>query len=85
MKIRFVSLLFLSMMAAPSAKATVLATDPADYVPLPSGTNLGLLYYQHSESTALYADGSARQHPSMSSPISASSAISTTQASSASQ
>lgn len=57
MKTRFASLLFLSLMVATSAKATVLATDPADYVPLPPGTNLGLLYYQQSESTAFYADG----------------------------
>ncbi|WP_171985330.1 hypothetical protein [Burkholderia cenocepacia] len=34
------------------ASAVVLETDPADYVALPQGVNLALLYYQHANSTA---------------------------------
>lgn len=45
------------------AGAVVLETDPADYVALPQGTNLGLLYYQHSDSTANYSGGNRTAGP----------------------
>lgn len=44
-----------ALTAALSAQA--LDVDAGDYTALPSGTNLGLVYYQHTERTALYAGG----------------------------
>lgn len=40
-----------------SVQAAVLDTDPGDYVPLPVGTELGLIYYQHTERDRVKADG----------------------------
>lgn len=40
-----------------SARAAEIATDPGDYAALPAGTNLGLLYLQHTERNANYANG----------------------------
>ncbi|KAF3997626.1 transporter [Glaciimonas immobilis] len=37
--------------------AAEIATDPGDYVALPPGVNLGIVYYQHTERNAYYADG----------------------------
>ncbi len=44
-------------LAAGSASAAEIATDPGDYAPLPPGANLGLLYMQHTERNANYANG----------------------------
>lgn len=41
------------------ASAGVVTTEPGDSVPLPEGTNLGLLYYQHAERNTLKKDGHA--------------------------
>ncbi|MFP3553965.1 transporter [Paraburkholderia sp. SIMBA_049] len=35
----------------------VIETDPADYVPLPPGTNLAVLYYQHAFRDSTYHGG----------------------------
>lgn len=40
-----------------SVQAAEIATDPGDYVPLPEGTNLGLLYLQHATRDAAYTNG----------------------------
>ncbi|PNE59989.1 transporter [Burkholderia cenocepacia] len=45
------------------ASAVVLETDPADYVALPQGVNLALLYYQHANSTAAYSSGNRVDQP----------------------
>ncbi|MGF6555859.1 hypothetical protein ABIA48_002239 [Pseudomonas sp. S30_BP2TU TE3576] len=39
-----------------SGSASAVDVDAGDYTALPAGTNLGLLYYQHTERNALYAD-----------------------------
>lgn len=44
----------LGILAGPAAAIDV---DAGDYTPLPAGTNLGLVYYQHAERDKLYADG----------------------------
>lgn len=44
-----------ALLAACSAYA--LDVEAGDYTALPSGTNLGLVYYQHAERNALYAGG----------------------------
>lgn len=46
-----------SLMAGFSCGALALDVDAGDYTALPKDTNLGLLYYQHTERNALYADG----------------------------
>lgn len=38
-------------------------TDPGDYVPVPPGTNLALLYYQHATRNDLYSDGDKVRMP----------------------
>ncbi|WAL81811.1 transporter [Pandoraea sp. XJJ-1] len=48
--------------AVPSAHA-VVETDPGDYVPLPAGTNLAILYYQHAYRTSLYSSGNRLDTP----------------------
>lgn len=48
-------LLFATLL--PSLCAQAIEVTPGDYEQLPAGTNLGLLYYQHSTTDALYADG----------------------------
>ncbi|WP_082855109.1 transporter [Paraburkholderia phytofirmans] len=46
------------MMAVPFQMAhAVIETDPADYVPLPPGTNLAVLYYQHAFRDSTYHGG----------------------------
>lgn len=40
-----------------TSTAHAIDVDAGDYTALPEGTNLGLLYYQHAERNALYADG----------------------------
>ena len=40
-----------------TSQAAVLSTDPGDFVPLPQGTELGLLYYHHAERNKIKADG----------------------------
>lgn len=37
--------------------AHALDVDPGDYTALPAGTNLAILYYQHAQRNALYANG----------------------------
>ncbi|MFJ3056815.1 transporter [Herbaspirillum sp. NPDC087042] len=44
-------------MLAGGTQAAEIATDPGDYAALPAGTNLGLLYLQHTERNANYANG----------------------------
>ncbi|RAN49561.1 hypothetical protein RB25_04055 [Herbaspirillum rubrisubalbicans] len=44
-------------LAGASANAAEIATDPGDYAALPAGTTLGLLYAQHTERNANYANG----------------------------
>jgi hypothetical protein len=39
------------------ATAAEIPTDPGDYVALPAGTDLGILYYQRAEFKAVYANG----------------------------
>ncbi|EJN28787.1 hypothetical protein PMI36_00173 [Pseudomonas sp. GM79] len=46
----------LSLLAGFSCSASAVDVDAGDYTALPEGTNLGLLYYQHTERNALYAD-----------------------------
>jgi hypothetical protein len=45
------------------ASAAEIATDPGDYTGLPSGTMLGILYYQHTERDAYYAAGQRASAP----------------------
>ncbi|RKS28261.1 outer membrane putative beta-barrel porin/alpha-amylase [Pseudomonas sp. WPR_5_2] len=45
------------LMAGFSCGALAMDVDAGDYTALPKDTNLGLLYYQHAERNALYADG----------------------------
>ncbi|MDP3536403.1 MAG: transporter [Halomonas sp.] len=40
-----------------TAQAAEIATDPGDYVPLPEGSNLGLLYLQYASRDSVYANG----------------------------
>lgn len=47
----------LSLTCVLNTHAAVLSTDPGDYVALPVGTNLGLLYYQHVERNKVNVDG----------------------------
>jgi hypothetical protein len=42
-------------MLAPTMAAEI-ATDPGDYVALPAGTDLGIVYYQRGEFNAVYAN-----------------------------
>lgn len=42
-----------------TANAVVVPTDPGDYVPLPAGTSLGVLYYQRAYADRVYANGDA--------------------------
>ncbi|NMG32907.1 transporter [Azoarcus sp. TTM-91] len=42
---------------AGGAGAAEIATDPGDYAALPPGTDLGILYLQHTERDAYYAGG----------------------------
>ena len=44
-----------------SVMAAEIATDPGDYVPLPEGTNLGLVYAQHVTHDNVYANGDSVQ------------------------
>jgi hypothetical protein len=44
-------------MLAP-AMAAEIATDPGDYVALPAGTDLGIVYYQRGKFDAVYANSS---------------------------
>jgi hypothetical protein len=37
--------------------AAEIATDPGDYVALPAGTDLGIVYYQRGEYNSVYANG----------------------------
>jgi hypothetical protein len=46
-----------AMAHAMAAEAAELSTDPGDYVALPPGTDLGLLYYQHAERDRVKVDG----------------------------
>jgi len=46
----------LSLLAGFSCSASAVDVDAGDYTALAEGTNLGLLYYQHTERNALYAD-----------------------------
>lgn len=39
------------------ANAYVITTEPGDNAPLPAGTNLGVLYYQHAERDKVMVDG----------------------------
>ncbi|WP_291809475.1 transporter [Limnobacter sp.] len=41
---------------APQVNAAEIATDPGDYVPLPAGINLGILYVQHATRDAFFAN-----------------------------
>jgi hypothetical protein len=45
----------LAALLAP-AMAQQIATDPGDYVALPAGTDLGIVYYQRGEFKSVYAD-----------------------------
>ncbi|HCF6145109.1 transporter [Pseudomonas aeruginosa] len=45
------------LLAGLSGNALAMDVDAGDYTALPEGTNLGVLYYQHAERNALYADG----------------------------
>ncbi|MDH4653696.1 transporter [Pseudomonas sp. BN606] len=47
----------LGLAAGFTPAAHALDVDAGDYTALPEGTNLGLLYYQHAERNALYANG----------------------------
>lgn len=47
----------LAAMLAPTMAAEI-ATDPGDYVALPAGTDLGIVYYQRAEFNAVYANSS---------------------------
>jgi hypothetical protein len=47
----------LAFAASHAAVAAEIATDPGDYAALPAGTSLGLLYMQHTERNANYANG----------------------------
>jgi hypothetical protein len=40
-----------------TASAYLVTTEPGDSAPLPAGTNLGVLYYQHAERNELMVDG----------------------------
>lgn len=39
------------------ASAYVITTEPGDNAPLPEGTNLGVMYYQHAERNEVRVDG----------------------------
>jgi hypothetical protein len=41
----------------------VVETDPGDYIPLPAGTNLAVLYYQHAERDSYYINGEKANFP----------------------
>jgi hypothetical protein len=49
-------------MLAP-AMAAEIPTDPGDYVALPAGTDLGVVYYQHTEYKSFYANGTKQPGP----------------------
>jgi hypothetical protein len=49
-------------MLAP-AMAAEIPTDPGDYVALPAGTDLGIVYYQHTEFKSVYANGTKLPGP----------------------
>lgn len=40
-----------------TTQAAEIATDPGDYVPLPEGSNLGLLYLQYASRDSVYSNG----------------------------
>lgn len=40
-----------------SAYAVQAPTDPGDYLPLPVGSNLGLVYFQHARHDSVYSEG----------------------------
>jgi hypothetical protein len=46
-----------------AAMAAEIATDPADYTPLPAGAKIGIVYYQHAKRDAYYANGARMQAP----------------------
>jgi hypothetical protein len=46
-----------------TAGASEIATDPGDYAALPPGLNLGIIYYQHTERNAYYANGTRLPGP----------------------
>jgi hypothetical protein len=58
-------LLAAAIMAGPASVAlgAEIATDPGDYMALPPGVQLGILYYQHAERDAYYAAGNRLQGP----------------------
>lgn len=56
------ALTLLTLLKSTVVNAAVLSTDPGDYVPLPPGTELGLLYYQHAERNRIKADGHTVTH-----------------------
>lgn len=51
------------MALACSAGAAEIATDPGDYAALPPGLNLGIVYYQHTERNAYFANGAKTPGP----------------------
>ncbi len=51
------ALTMLALANSNAVEAAVLSTDPGDYVALPPGTELGLLYYQHAERNRIKVDG----------------------------
>ena len=56
--------LFIALTALTSAgpvMAAEIATDPGDYVPLPEGTNLGLVYAQYATRDKVYSNGDSVQ------------------------
>ncbi|QRX81673.1 transporter [Glaciimonas sp. PAMC28666] len=44
-----------------SSGAAEISTDPGDYVALPPGVNLGIVYYQHTEHDAYYVNSNKTQ------------------------
>jgi hypothetical protein len=45
------------------AVAAEIPTDPGDYAALPAGTDLGVVYYQHTEYKSVYAKGTKQPGP----------------------
>ncbi|MCP3656812.1 MAG: transporter [Herbaspirillum sp.] len=55
--LRYIASAIAALVGAGAVHAAEIATDPGDYAALPAGTSLGLLYYQHTERNANYANG----------------------------
>lgn len=59
---KIIAFIYLATMGI-AASAAEISTDPGDYAALPSGVDLGIVYYQHAERNAFYANGAKMPGP----------------------